>query len=84
VFLGRYTMKIPMQEIWDQEPHTRLVALNQNDDQYRYNLQCERRIRHEERCLWKNLINFISIAEWYGDQPLWFVHAMDYRKMVRY
>lgn len=79
---GRFTMKIPMQEIWDQLPKTRLVALNHNDDQFRYNLQCERRLRHEERCLWKNLINFISVAEWYGDQPLWFVHAMDYRGRI--
>lgn len=36
----------------------------------------------QKRCLWKGLANFISIAEWYGDHPLWFVHAMDYRGRI--
>ena len=46
---GRFTMKIPMQEIWDQKKGVALVALNKNDENFRYNQQCEQRMRHEER-----------------------------------
>ena len=50
---GRFTMKIPMQEIWDQKKGVALVALNEKDDSYRYNKQCEQRLRHEERLVCK-------------------------------
>lgn len=79
---GKYTMKLPMQEIWDQPPGTHLVAVDKTDDQYQFVLQCELRLQNEERSLWKGLASFISIADWYGDRPFWLVHAMDYRGRI--
>ena len=79
---GAHTMKIPSQDVFDQVSGTRLVAVDETSDTEFRDWQCERRLRHEERCLHKGIMYHLNICEWIGERPIWIVNTMDYRGRI--